>query len=121
MEPDEPKIEFIKSKKDKTQLIIDNKYIYNFYTKDSEGRTTYRCIDFKKITKCPSLIKLEINNKIIKYEKYHNHIISDKEAPKRRAKSEIKKLIKNSNNPFILKPQDIYKESTKNLGLNIPE
>ena len=56
MKPDEPKIEYIKSKKGQTQLIIDNKYIYNFYTKDSEGRTNYRCVDFKKITKCPSLI-----------------------------------------------------------------
>lgn len=51
----------------------------------------------------------------------YNHIISNKEAPKRKAKSEIKKLIKISNNPLTLKPQEIYKESTKNLGLIISE
>lgn len=112
MEPEEPKIEFIISKKNKTQLINYNKYIYIFYTKDVSGDTTCRWVNFKKICKCPSLIKLDINKNIIKYEKYHNHIISNKEPPKRKSKSEIKKL---------LKPQDIYKESTKNLGLIIPE
>ena len=121
MEPEEPKIEFIISKKNKTQLINYNKYIYIFYTKDVSGDTTCRWVNFKKICKCPSLIKLDINKNIIKYEKYHNHIISNKEPPKRKSKSEIKKLIKNSNNPLTLKPQDIYKESTKNLGLIIPE
>ena len=43
------KNEYIKSKKDKTQLIINNKYIYNFYTKEAEGRKkAYRLVDFKK-------------------------------------------------------------------------
>ena len=122
MEPDNQKIEYIKSKKNKAQIIIDNKYIYNYYTKDANGNSTYRCVvDFKKISKCPSLIKLDINKNIIKYDKYHNHIVSNKEPPKRKAKSEIKNLIKNTKNPLALKPKDIYQESTKNLGLIIPE
>ena len=121
MEPDNPKIEYIKSKRNKTKIIIDNKYIYNYYTKDANGNSTNRCVDFKKISKCLSLIKLDINKNIIKYDKYHNHIVSNKEAPKRKAKSEIKNLIKNTKNPLALKPKDIYQESTKNLGLIIPE
>lgn len=108
MEPEKPKNEFIIYKKNKAQLINHNKYIYIFYTKGASWDTTYRWVDFKKICKCPSLIKLDINKNIIKYEKYHNQIISNKEPPKRKSKCEIKKLIKNSNNPLTLKPQDIY-------------
>ena len=121
MEKEEPKIAFIQSKRNKTQLIIDNKYIKNFYIKDKKENQTFKCIFYKKENKCSSYIKLNKEKKIISYDSYHNHNISEKEAPQRKVKSEIKNKINKADNPFNIKPGNIYKEVTKNAGLIIPE
>ena len=121
MEKEEPKIEYIQSKRDKAQLIIDNKYIYNFYSKDKKENQTFKCIFFKKDNKCSSHTKLNKDKKIISYDSYHNHNMSEKEAPKRKVKSEIKNKINKADNPFNIKPCNIYKEVTKKAGLIIPE
>ena len=92
-----PKIEFIKSCRNKDQLIIDNKYIDNFASEDKKG-----------------------NNNKLKYEDYHNHEISNIKDTAAKAESEIKKII-NEDNPFALKGKTIYNEKTKYLGLLVPE
>ena len=33
----EPKIEFIKSNRNKDQIVVDNKYLYNFYSSDKKA------------------------------------------------------------------------------------
>ena len=68
-----------------------------------------------------SLIKLNSSNQIIAYNHEHNYIISEKKAPRTKAKSEIKNKLQNLNNPLTIKAKNIYEESTNNLGLNIPE
>ena len=117
----EPKIEFIKSNRNKDQIAVDNKYLYNFYSSDKKGNKSYRCTSYKTINKCKSTIKLNSSNKIISYNHEHNHIISDKKAPRAKAKSEIKNKLQKVNNPLTIKAKNIYEESTNNLGLNIPE
>ena len=117
----EPKIEFIKSNRNKEQIVVDNKYLYNFYSSDKKGNKSYRCTSYKTINKCKSTIKLNSSNKIISYDHEHNHIISEKKAPRAKAKSEIKNKLQNLNNPLTIKAKNIYTESTNNLGLNIPE
>ena len=115
-----PKIEFIKSCRNKDQLIIDNKYIDNFASEDKKGNKTFKCSLYKTINKCSSSIKLDKDNNKLKYEDYHNHEISNIKDTAAKAESEIKKII-NEDNPFALKGKTIYNEKTKYLGLLVPE
>ena len=73
-------------------MIIDNKYIYNFYKLLKNDIKCYKYTYYKKC-KCPSYIKLNKDKIIIECQDNHNHLISDKEAPKVRAKSTAKKEI----------------------------
>ncbi len=61
-----PHIEFALSKRDKEQVIIDNKYIYNFYKLLKNDIKSYKCTYYKK-SKCPSYIKLNKDKNIIEY------------------------------------------------------
>ena len=86
-----PKIDFIKSIRNKVQIIIDNKYIYTFASEDKKGNKNFKCNFYKTVNKCSSSIKLNKENNIVKYEDYHNHEISNIKASAAKAKSEIKK------------------------------
>ena len=86
-----PKIDFIKSSRNKDQLILNDKYIYYFISEDKKGNKTFKCSLYKTINKCSSYIKLDKDNNIVKYESYHNHEISTMKASAAKAKSEIKK------------------------------
>ena len=66
-----------------------------------------------------SSIKFNNKNEIIQNNDYHNHNISEKYAPRTKAKSEIKKILKNNDNPFLIKGKNIFEQATKNLGLII--
>ena len=58
-----PKLEFIKSNRNKDQLVVDNKYLYNFYCSDKKGNKSYRCTSYKTINKYKSTLKLNSTNK----------------------------------------------------------
>lgn len=116
-----PKIEFIKSSRNKEQIILDNKYIYNFASEDKKGNKNYKCNYYKTVNKCSSSIKLNKEKNIVKYEDYHNHEVNIIKASAAKAKSEIKNIITKEENPFALKGKSIYKDATKNLGLIVPE
>ena len=118
---EEPKFEFITSSKNKHQIILEHKHIYNFFNKDKKDNQTFRCTYYKKANKCSSFIKIDKDKNIIEYSKYHNHNISEKESPKAKVKSEIKDKIAHIDNPFNIKGIDIYKEVTKNADVIIPE
>ena len=60
-----------------------------------------------KKSKCPSNIKLNKDKNIIENQDNHNHLISDKESPKVRAKSTAKIEIISRKNPFQIKSKDI--------------
>ena len=64
MEADETKIEYINSKKIKHNLLLIINIFIIFILKSKREP-----LDFIKISKFPSLIKLDINQNIIKYEK----------------------------------------------------
>ena len=101
-------------------MIIDNKYIYNFYKHLKNDIKCYKCTYYKK-SKCPSYIKLNKDKNIIEYQDNHNHLISDKESPKVREKSTAKKEITSRKNPFQIKGKDIYKNCIKDSVLIVPE
>ena len=88
---------------------------------NKKGNKTYKCTYYKKDNKCSSSIKLNINKDIINYISYHNHNISKKKEPQSKAKSEISNNINKYNNLFDIKPKNLYKDTTKNLGIIIPE
>ena len=46
-----PKIDFIKSSRNKDQLILNDKYIYNFTSEDKKGNKTFKCSLYKTINK----------------------------------------------------------------------
>ena len=46
---EEPKFEFITSSKNKPQIILENKHIYNFFNEDKKDNQTFRCTYYKKI------------------------------------------------------------------------
>ena len=45
----EPKLDFIKSNLNKDQLVVDIKYLYNFYYSDKKGNKSYRYTSYKTI------------------------------------------------------------------------
>ncbi len=62
---EEPKFEFITSSKNKPQIILENKHIYNFFNKDKKDNQTFRCTYYKKANKCSSFIKIDKDKNII--------------------------------------------------------
>jgi len=62
-----------------------------------------------------------IKKNIINYDKYHNHNISEINAPKAKIKFDIKNKIINNDNHFNMKGHNIYKKTTKNSGIIIPD
>ncbi len=83
---EEPKFEFITSSKNKPQIILENKHIYNFFNKDKKDNQTFRCTYYKKANKCSSFIKIDKDKNIIEHSKNHNHSFSEKDAPKAKVK-----------------------------------
>ena len=94
----EPKLKFIKSNRNKDQLVVNNKYVYNLYSSDKKGNKSYIYTFYKTINKCKSMSKLNSTNHIVAYNQEHNHIISEKKVQRAKAKSEIKKQIQKLNN-----------------------
>ena len=114
-------IEFISSTRNKEQIILDKKYIYNYSHTDKKDNKIYKCSYYKTDNKCSSYIKLNRNRNITEFKDYHNHNISNKKAPRAKARSEIKKILKDNDNPFLVKGKNIYNQATNNLGMWIPQ
>ena len=57
-------IEFISSTRNKEQIILDKKYIYNYSHTDKEDNKIFKCSYYKTDNKCSSFIKLNKNRSI---------------------------------------------------------
>ena len=71
----------------KREIIIDNKYLYNFDSEAKKVNKTFKYNYYKTIIKCSSSKKLNKDNNIVKYEDYHNHKICIIKSTSIKAKS----------------------------------
>ena len=83
--------------------------------------TVYRCSEYKTKFKCPSLLVLNDNKQLIKYEGEHNRLEMQNEAAMSLIKYKITKEIKNSSNPFEIKTKNIFNEKANEIGFICPE
>ena len=75
---------------------MDKKYKFNFQYKKKDDTAVYRCSEYKSKIKCPSLIVLNDENELIRYQKEHNHLEQEKEVAMSLIKYKIGNEIKKS-------------------------
>ena len=100
---------------------MDRKYKFNYQYKNKDDSAVYRCSEYKTKNKCPSLIILNDENEIIRYQDVHNHIEQQNEVSMSLIKYKIGNEIKNSSNPFEIKSKAIFNEKAKEIGFICPE
>jgi len=66
-------IDLSESNKGKEQIIINNKYKFNFSYIRKDNSKVYKCTEYKKINKCKSFIILNDKKEILKYDSSRNH------------------------------------------------
>eukprot|EP00833_Pecoramyces_ruminatium_P014750 jgi/Orpsp1_1/1188782/evm.model.d7180000067137.1 len=81
----------------------------------------YRCSEYKTPRKCNSLIVLNDNNEILRYESNHNHLERECDVALSIMKYNINNEVKKNKIPFDLKVKHLYEKFSHEMGLICPE
>ena len=107
----EPKINIIKSQKNKPQIIIDNTYIFNYDGELKNDTRKFRCRNYRNHNpRCPAYVIIDKENKIIKSNFYHLCKGNSNKIEIKEARETICKEIENASNKFDLKPKNLFKD-----------
>ena len=111
----------VKSNKGVDAFIVDKEFYFRFELPAKNNIRIFRCKEYRKASKCPTLFKIKDDN-IIDKNFIHNHSGNAKECSKYIFKSNIKGYIKATRNIFNVSAQKmIINELTKNDLKNIPK
>ncbi|KAG4099323.1 hypothetical protein H8356DRAFT_1423725 [Neocallimastix lanati (nom. inval.)] len=108
------------SNKGEEQIIINKQYKFNFSHSRIDNSRVYKCTKYKKNNKCKSLIILNNEKEILKYESLHNHPGNEYSVSLSVMKHKIKDEIKKHSNPFDIKRKSPYNEISKEMGFIYP-
>ena len=110
----EENIKIIGSQKQKTQIFVDNTYIFNFDTDMKNNTIKYRCKNYRHHQpRCPAYLVLDKNNNIIKKINFHLCKGNKTKIEIKEARENIKKEISNASNKFELKPKNLFNNYTE--------
>ena len=102
-------------------FIVDKEFFFGFEVQTKDNIKIFRCKEYRKVSKCPALIKMKDDNIIYK-NFIHNHSDNAKECSKYILKSNIKDNIKATRNIFqCFSSKNVYKWINKNDLKNIPK
>ncbi len=118
---EKPKIEISETNRGKEQIIVEKTYKYNFSTLKKDNSKVYRCTEYRTSNKCKSFIILNDKKEILKYEGLHNHLEKEKKVAISITKHKIKNKIRESLNPFDIRPKRLFTKISQEMGPLSPE
>jgi len=108
----EENIKIFGLQKQKTQIVVDNTYIFNFDMKNNTIK--YRCKNYRHHQpRCPAYLVLDKNNNIIKKINFHLCKGNKTKIEIKEARETIKKEISNASNELELKPKNLFNNYTE--------
>ncbi|KAG4088992.1 hypothetical protein H8356DRAFT_1432362 [Neocallimastix lanati (nom. inval.)] len=105
---DNIEIEISETNRGNEQIIINKKHKFNFSFQRKDKSKIYRCIEYKTLNKCKSLIILNDKKEVLKYESLHNHLEKEIDVSISVAKHKIKEKFKKISIPMDIKPKHIF-------------
>ncbi|KAG4083447.1 hypothetical protein H8356DRAFT_1436978 [Neocallimastix lanati (nom. inval.)] len=118
---DNIEIEISETNRGNEQIIINKKHKFNFSFQRKDKSKIYRCIEYKTLNKCKSLIILNDKKEVLKYESLHNHLEKEIDVSISVAKHRIKEEIKKNSIPMDIKPKHIFNAVSQEMGLICPD
>jgi len=117
----EIEIEFSETNRGRQQVIVNRKYKFNFSSLRKNNSKVFRCTEYKTVNKCKSLVILNGNNEVIRYDSTHNHLEKEVDVSLSIAKHKIRDEIRKSSNLFDVKPKRLFNEVYHEMGFICPE
>ena len=101
----------------KEQLIVNYIYLFNKHKTNKDNTRYYKFVEYKVIYKCPTFIKSNDKDEIVKFDNKYNHNDHENKTYYEKVRKKLQTQIKNSIEPFVIKIPKLYKSYSSDRGI----